>query len=107
MNTKSNDDGASRAATCSAPSIPMRETCAMCHSVSPVGSWAPDNVWKEVVHPNWQTSVICLQCFIRRADEKLVPWEEGLKLYPVSLRTHFEGVGILEQNDQEDIPDQK
>lgn len=81
------------------PVIPMRETCAMCHDVSPVGFHAPDQVWQEVVHPHYQNSVICLRCFIRRADEKLVAWENGIQLFPVSLHTHLQAVGICLPND--------
>lgn len=71
------------------PVIPMREMCQMCHRVSPVGFDVPDDIWQEVVHPHWQNSIICLACFIARADEKLVAWDRDIKLYPVSLASQL------------------
>lgn len=67
--------------------ICTRERCAACQQVSPVGFAVPKDVWKAVVHTNYQNSILCLLCFISRADEKLIEWEKDIKLYPVSLAT--------------------
>jgi hypothetical protein len=72
------------------PSIPTREICGLCHRVSPVGFWVPNDVWAEVVHPHYRESVHCLSCFIERADEKLVKWDRVITFRPTSLRTHIE-----------------
>lgn len=77
------------------PSIPTREICGLCHRVSAVGFWVPNDVWSEVVHPHYIASIHCLSCFVERADEKLVEWDSVIKFYPVSLRTHIEGCELL------------
>jgi len=67
--------------------IPTRERCQICGVYNPVGFYTPDAMWKEVCPPHYQNSIICLLCFTKAGDEKLLPWEEGLELYPVSLIT--------------------
>lgn len=79
------------------PVLLTREICGLCHRVSPVGFWVPDEMWSEVVHPHYIAAVHCLSCFIERADEKLVPWDTVIKFYPVSSRTHVEEFGIPPQ----------
>ena len=69
--------------------IVTRERCQMCHQISSVGFWVPDEIWKTSVHPHWQHSVLCLNCFISQADEKLVTWHKEIKFYPVSLVDHL------------------
>lgn len=73
------------------PSIPMRETCCVCGKISPIGFHVPDEVWTEVVHPSNICGVHCLGCFIARADDKLIDWDQDIKFFPVSMRTHIEG----------------
>ena len=70
-------------------SVPTRERCAACQQISPVGFYVPNKVWTAVVHPFFQNSILCLRCFISRADEKLIAWDEVIKLYPVSLASHL------------------
>jgi hypothetical protein len=69
--------------------IPTRERCAACQQVSPIGFWVPNEMCATVVHPFFQNSILCLQCFISRADEKLIDWSAAIKLYPVSLAHHL------------------
>ena len=79
--------------------IPTRETCAICGRISPVGFWVPDDIWYAVVHPRYQNSILCLLCFIARADERLVAWDLEIKLYPVSFATllaHTRGINLAE-----------
>ncbi len=68
---------------------PTRERCAACQQISPVGFAVSNEIWEAVVHPQFVNSILCLLCFISRADEKLVPWDKAIKLYPVSLYTHL------------------
>lgn len=69
---------------------PTRERCQMCHRISSVGFHVPDAVWEAAVHPHWRNSVLCVQCFIAQADEKLLRWDEEIRFFPVSLRSHLE-----------------
>jgi hypothetical protein len=75
--------------------IPTREVCQQCHRESAVGFSVPDDVWKEAVHPHWQNSILCLACFACSADRRLIRWDLAIKFYPVRLRSHLEGVGLI------------
>ena len=76
--------------------IPTRERCGLCHQISPIGFWVPNDVWRTVVHPHYADSIHCLRCFTDRADEKLVEWDKEIKFYPVSRLTHLRDVrGIV------------
>jgi hypothetical protein len=72
--------------------IPTRERCQACQQPSPVGFSVPDDVWEAVVHPSLRNSILCLPCFISRADEKLIAWDEQIELFPVSLAKHLREV---------------
>jgi hypothetical protein len=61
----------------------------MCHRANPVGFQVPDSIWREVVPEEYQSGVVCLPCFTRLADEKLVPWDRQIRFYPVSMATHL------------------
>lgn len=81
--------------------IPTRERCGLCHAISPVGFWVPDETWAAVVHPSHLHTIHCLRCFTDRADEKLIPWDRDIKFYPVSRATHLadvRGMPTLELN---------
>lgn len=67
--------------------VPNREFCGMCHDIIRVGFKVPNEIWKEVIKPYYQESPICLRCFTRRADEKLIPWDLKIKLFPTSYYT--------------------
>lgn len=70
--------------------ICTREFCAICGNVVRVGFLVPDNIWKEVVHPSRINDIHCLECFTKRADEKLIEWSDDMKFYPVSLKNHLD-----------------
>ena len=70
-----------------------RERCGMCHKISSVGFFVPNGVWAQAVHQHWRDSILCLACFTTMADEKMIEWEREIEFFPVSLRTHLEGVG--------------
>lgn len=69
-----------------------REICHLCHEVSRVGFWVPDEVWRAALHKSQQESIVCLRCFTRLADERGVEWDADIKFYPVSQVTHLEVV---------------
>ena len=70
--------------------VPTRERCGVCHKISPVGFHVPNELWDAVVHPQFNNSILCLNCFISYADEKLARWDTVIKFYPVSLAAHLE-----------------
>jgi hypothetical protein len=68
--------------------IVSREICKICYHVNAVGFSVPDDVWAVVVPSLFWNEVICLGCFARLADEKLVQWDGAIKFFPVSMATH-------------------
>lgn len=75
--------------------IATRERCQVCHQIRGLGFHVPNEVWAAVVHPSLRDSILCLPCFADRADAKLIPWERGLTIYPVSLHMHLSDLGCL------------
>ena len=73
--------------------IPTRETCAICDSIIVCGFKVPDELWREVLKPFYHNSCVCLNCFARHADEKLLTWEHDIRLYPISRRTNLANTG--------------
>lgn len=69
------------------PQIPIRQWCAMCGQIHKIDYWVPDEIWYEAIHPHLNTSRICLNCFMARADEKFLPWDKEIKLWPCSFFT--------------------
>lgn len=69
---------------------PTREICALCHEVSRVGFWVPNEIWELVVLRGHEHSIICLSCFTKIADEKAVEWDKEIKFHPISWVTHQE-----------------
>lgn len=74
--------------------ICTRERCQLCGDISPVGFHVPDETWRAAVHPSLVHSVLCLPCFASMADEKLIRWDEGIRVFPVSLAGHLASQGI-------------
>ena len=71
-----------------------REICKICFRANPVGFSVPDEIWKDAIPSRHWDDVVCISCFARLADEKLIPWDEQIELYPVSMRTHIEDIKI-------------
>lgn len=63
-----------------------REVCDRCHEISPIGFYSP--IWERVAGKRWKWSILCIMCFARLGDEKMIRWEQGLEFYPVSFATH-------------------
>lgn len=66
-----------------------RETCCICGDIIRVGFHVPDEIWEQVVHPSRINDIHCLNCFTRRADEKLIDWDKQIRFYPVSFASHI------------------
>ena len=60
----------------------------MCHEVNRVGFWVPNDMWHRAVRKGFEDAIVCLQCFTRIADEKMLEWDKEIKFYPVSAVTH-------------------
>ena len=67
---------------------PVREICSECGRVSPVGFWVPDDTWKEVMPEDRQHAIMCIMCFARMADQQFIRWDEEIKFFPVSKKSH-------------------
>ena len=72
-----------------------REICKICFRANPVGFHVPDEIWNDAIPPEHQSDVVCISCFTRLADEKLIAWDRQIQLYPVSIRTHLDNVKQL------------
>ena len=66
-----------------------REICRICFRANPVGFTVPDEIWKAAIPPEHLSSVVCMSCFARLADEKLIPWDRDIEFYPVSMYSHL------------------
>lgn len=66
---------------------PHREICSLCHEISRIGFWVPDEIWAAIIHISKQQSIVCLRCFSRLGDEKGVEWDKNIKLFPISWIT--------------------
>ena len=62
-----------------------REICKICHLENPIGFVVPDTLWRIVIPKKHWHHVVCISCFTRRADKKLLEWDANIALYPVSV----------------------
>ena len=67
-----------------------REICTCCGRVTRMGFTVPDEIWQKAIPSFYQNSVLCIVCFGELADEALVPWDENIKFWPVSLKRHLD-----------------
>lgn len=82
--------------------VASREICKICYYVNTVGFVVADDIWSAVVPPEHQRGIVCLNCFTRLADTKMIQWDKGIRLFPVSLKTHLDGCGYGEKGS--DLP---
>ena len=69
---------------------PSRQICKLCGHVSVIGFYVPDKIWNDVVPGFYRDQELCLSCFARLADEKLIPWDEYIEIVPPeSLYSHI------------------
>jgi hypothetical protein len=64
--------------------ITTRPFCQICRQRHSICFWVPDEVYKAAIRPEFRDGYICLECFIKEADEKLIEWAKDIKFYPVS-----------------------
>lgn len=69
--------------------IPHRQFCSLCHRAYAIDWHVPDATFKAALHHTMWNSLVCLNCFIHFADEKLIAWEVDIQLHPTSLRTQL------------------
>jgi hypothetical protein len=69
------------------PQIPTRQFCAICGHLHKIDFRVPDSTWKAVIHPSYRNSIVCINCFMERGDEKFIQWEKSLILRPCSFHT--------------------
>lgn len=67
--------------------IPTRQICQICGQLHKIDYVADAEIWKQAIHPHHQNSIVCLNCFMLRADEKFLEWEKNLELRPISFYT--------------------
>jgi hypothetical protein len=79
--------------------IPTRQWCDMCGEICRIIFWVPDDVWLECIPRHHWTSRVCIECFMKRADEKLIQWEKDLKIISMdSLYSQIEVQKNIFQN---------
>ena len=61
-----------------------REICKICYHVNAVGFHVPDRIWEAIIPRKFQRGVVCLSCFTRLGDEKIVAWDDDIQFFPVS-----------------------
>ena len=69
--------------------IPSREICKACYEIIRVGFTVPGEIWNIAVPEMLRDHCLCLNCFTRLADDYLLPWDENIQFWPVSLLTHI------------------
>ena len=79
---------------------PTRMFCAICGHIHKIDFWVPNEIWNEAIHPYYQNSIVCLNCFMARADEKFLPWDKEIQLMPCSFYTQREvQVKLLDESE--------
>ena len=48
------------------------ETCKCCTREQRIAWWTSDKLWTKVVITYYRDKVLCLECFLRMADDRLV-----------------------------------
>lgn len=66
-----------------------REICKICFHPNPIGFHVPNEIWKAAIPDYYQKNIVCIMCFARLADERLIQWDNDIELYPVSFVTHL------------------
>jgi len=66
-----------------------REICKICGNVNTVGFNVPEDIWKIIIPTDKQNSVVCLSCFTKLGDQKMIEWDKNIEFFPVSLVVHL------------------
>lgn len=69
--------------------IPTRPVCHKCQRYITIDTEADDDLWAEVIGEKFGPGYICADCFTRAADERLIRWEDRVRLIPYSLASQI------------------
>lgn len=69
-----------------------REVCSECDRLSRVGFHVPNEIWLQAIPVDRQEDIFCVACFTRFADRKYLAWDREIRFFPVSKKTHREGL---------------
>ena len=69
---------------------PHRQICTVCGNECRVDFIVPNDIWELATHFSQRNALICLDCFTKMADARLVQWDRYIKFYPQSLITIIE-----------------
>ena len=67
-----------------------REICKSCWNINALGFHVPDDIWNAAVPELLRDRILCIVCFARFADERLIAWEKVIEFFPVSMASHLE-----------------
>ena len=70
--------------------IPTRMFCQICGKIHKIDFAVPDEIWDACMDPKLKLARVCINCFMERADERLLPWDKDIKLMPCSMHTQIE-----------------
>lgn len=59
--------------------------CQICGHLHKIDFWVPNEIWEEAIHIRFRDTHVCLNCFMERADEKLLPWDSAIRFMPCSM----------------------
>ena len=67
-----------------------RMYCDICGSLHKIDFAVPDNIWDACMHPRYKKCKVCINCFMERADEQLLKWDECITFTPTSFATQLD-----------------
>jgi hypothetical protein len=62
----------------------MRDFCNVCFQPNAFPFVVPDQLWKACVPTGLQKAELCVMCFAKFGDERLLPWEDFIEFNPIS-----------------------
>ncbi len=68
-----------------------RKTCKICNNANKIRFHVSDYIWALVIPKDKINNIVCLGCFTKLADEKLIAWVNNIQFYPISLCTSLLG----------------
>lgn len=69
---------------------PTRMYCDICGHLHKIDFAVPNEIWDACIHPSRKLDKICINCFMERADEQMLKWEENIQFFPHSMATQLE-----------------
>jgi len=76
-----------------------RQRCRVCKCEDKFNFYVPDQVWREIVPPEYQNKVVCLPCFDEFARQRGVDYSESIEvLYFAGSQASFKFQTISAQS---------